>query len=768
MNVTPTLFGRYQILERIAIGGMAEIFRAQAPPLAGHRGCVIKRILPQYTRDATFVSMFVDEARITIGLEHKNIVSLFDFGQVDGSYFMAMEYVDGTDLSALMRVHLLEGKALEPALAAFVAREVLLGLAHAHALRDHNGRPLGIVHRDISPQNVLLSLQGEVKVTDFGIAAARHKLTLTSPGMVLGKAAYMSPEQATGRFVDTRTDVWAVGVILHEMLSGDRLFADDTPLLAVQRVVHDDILPPSAKAAAVPVALDAITMRALSRELSARYSCAQEMASELTDFLRTTPFGERDLRDAIAGVQWRGADTAPLRPTQVFASRAHLDVAYAAPKLLCSPPKVGELHHASDDELSRLAAQLAHDGDVWSLVLMGDRYRQLGHADVAVSAYRVAAAAFAYRGLLVQALCAYEGAKATLTPTDVERDLMVLADLTAGVLSELLHAVTLFDAHEIWSMLRDGNPDSFVDGAVPLSAPTPLLASLGPREFRRLGMVARVRQFAPGAVVLHEGALGDALYAVGRGRLVVYCRPGDTEAQSSGADDPRRTQSVAPIQLPPTPHRVYLAGLADGDFFGEFSFLTERPRSATVEAIGSCVVLEIDSDGVRALLQSEPSFTEPLLQFYKERVVEIMMAKSPVFASLEPNDRRQLLRDSTVAEFADGACVVEEGTTNDALYFIKRGEAEVFRTDADQLSIFINKLQAGEFFGEVAALRGTARSVSVRAMGELTVLRIERDTLLNIVGRQPRLKAMFDATMRVRAAELQSRVREHERVFFGT
>src|SRR5688500_19031963 len=181
---------------------MAEILLARSLNFGGvNRTCVIKRILPQYSSDLTFVSMFIDETRITIGLDHKNIVKLYDFGQHEGTYFMAIEYVDGTDLAALMRAHLQNGRGVMPAIAAFIVRELASGAHHAHNLKDHNGRPLGIVHRDVSPQNVLLSSAGQVKLTDFGIAAARHKLTLTSPGTVLGKAAYMAPEQATGKIV---------------------------------------------------------------------------------------------------------------------------------------------------------------------------------------------------------------------------------------------------------------------------------------------------------------------------------------------------------------------------------------------------------------------------------------------------------------------------------------------------------------------------------------------------------------------------------------
>jgi serine/threonine protein kinase/CRP-like cAMP-binding protein len=765
------LFGRYQLLEPIAVGGMAELFLAQSASLGGvNRTCVIKRILPQYSRDLTFVSMFIDEARITIGLEHANIVKLYDFGQVDGTYFMAMEYVDGTDLSALMRAHLLIGRPLPPALAAFVARDILRGLAHAHALKDHTGRPLGIVHRDVSPQNVLLSTNGDVKITDFGIAAARHKLTLTSPGTVLGKAAYMSPEQATGKPVDFRTDIWAVGVILHEMLSGERLFADDSPLQTVQRVAHDAIEPPSSKARGVPPALDWIVMRALDRSVKARYPSAGAMADEISAFLAAElieghSFGPADLSRYLADLEWAD-DTAQMRPSHRMGRGSQDSTGPQLPQLI------------ADRELERLVGQLKKQPDVWALVAIGDRYVKLAHNAAAVSAYRTAAAVFAHRGLLVQALCAYDPAKAFLTPPEVHADLLAIGDLSAGSYAELKELVASFDRFGFFQLLQDADPDGFGAGAPALPFPvpqTPLFGSLGPTELAKIGARVSVRRTRPGEILIREGEEGDAVFAVGRGRLVVYCLPGHIDDLAQGmmggdfvdptkVEEARERRQASFVDV----DRVYLAGLADGDFFGEFSFLTEKPRSATVECITEGLLLEIRREAVRDLLDADASFAEPLLQFYKERVVELMMAKSSVFSLLEPHERRALLRDSTVREVVDSEVIVEEGTTSDSFYFIKRGEVEVFRNDDSGIPIFINKLSQGQFFGEIAALKKGPRRFSVRSMGDGELFVMPRASLVDILNRQPKLRDLFDATIAARTAEAQDRVREHQRVFFGT
>jgi serine/threonine protein kinase/CRP-like cAMP-binding protein len=762
-------FGRYEIVERLAVGGMAEILLARSASLGGvEKVCVIKRILPQFSSDLTFVSMFIDEARITIGLDHPNIVKLFDFGQSDGTYFMAIEYVDGTDLASLIRTHFQRAQPMPPQVAAYLARELMSGLFHAHTLKDHKGQPLKIVHRDVSPQNVLLSSTGAVKLADFGIAAARHKLTATSPGTVLGKAAYMAPEQAMGQAIDFRVDIWATGVILHEMLCGERLFADDNPVSTIGRVVSQPVQLPSKKRADVPPELDRIVMRALERDPRRRYESAQAMADDLSRWLDQHPFTAKDLAHHLASIEWAD-DTSPMRPShrQRLSDRPGDGREAPSPDgaTAVRPPQV-----ANDAVLQRLYAALGEEPDLWTLVEIADRYAELGHPQTAVTAYRAAAAVFAYRGLLVQMLCAYDGARRHLPPTEVFADLIALVDL-----------LDQFAAAPFWSILKDVDPDGLgSDEGAAAKAPaiTPLFGNLAPREFARLAEVARVRRVAVGEVVIAEGDEGDALYAVGKGRLVVSCKPGvGGEAGEADVDDLVESTYVEEgvtgarrfdHKMTARMDRVYLGGLADGDFFGEFSFLTERPRSATVETITDCVVVEIDRKAVDDVTAGDPAFKEPLMRFYKERVVELMMAKSPVFSVLDPTDRRALIEQSVLVEVPGGDLVVKEGARDGAFFFIKRGEVEVFRDDPQGDAIFINKLGQGEFFGEIAALKGTARTVSVRAMGPLSVFRIDGMALHEIVAREPQLRQTMEATIASRTRETQAAVQEHHRIFFDT
>jgi serine/threonine-protein kinase len=760
-------FGRYQIVQQIAQGGMAEILLAR--PLSGvARSCALKRILPQYSKDLQFVSMFIDEARITIGLHHDNVVQLYDFGQVDGVYFMAIEYVDGTDLAAVLQAYATSGRALPPIVAASIMADVARGLAHAHTLRDPRGSPLGIVHRDVSPQNVLLSTSGDVKVTDFGIAAAKNKLTLTTPGVVLGKAAYMAPEQASGRGVDFQTDLWALGVMLWEALVGDRLFAADSPVSTLERVLHESIAAPSARRAGIPASLDRVVASLLQRDKTRRPAATADVAHALdavvVDLAATSPlakdgvFGRAERAAWLASVQW-AEPTAPLRPLA------------SAPTI--RGPEVPARRPVSDDPaIGALLARCRTEADPWLLVDVGDRAASIGQVDMARSAYRTAAAAFTFRGLLVQALVAHAGARRWMTPDEARDDTLLLGDLSPGRRGELDELLGTFDAHGFGTLVSRED--------LPRAPVVPLIGALGPRELARFAELITVRPVKAGEIVIREGEDGSVLYAIGRGRFVVSCRPGgavedETLAIEDDDFDVAAEKTAKPVPTPAAfvqsqhaPERVFLGGLADGDFFGEFSFLSERPRSATVEAVTDGLLLEIERADVESIAAVDPAFTAPLLAFYKERVVELMMAKSPVFSLLSPADRRSLLDGARVVEFGHDEIVLGEGTRSAAFFFIRRGEVEVFRRDQSGLTIFINKLGQGQFFGEIAALRGTPRTVSIRALGAVGLLQIDGRQLQRIVAREPRLKAIFDATIARRSAEMQARVLEHDRLLVPT
>ena len=282
----PIPFGKYLLVERLAQGGMAEVFRAVYQGAAGfEKQVAVKRILPVFDGARDFVAMFVDEARIASSLTHVNVVQVSDFGELDGSYYLAMELVDGVDLGRLREAVSRGGLRVPVPIIAFIIAEAARGLAYAHEKRGSDGAPLGIVHRDVSPQNVLVSYAGEVKIADFGIAKATGKLHKTESGAVMGKIRYMSPEQINGEPLDGRSDLFALGVIFWEMLVGAPLWNGDNPGAVSDQVKNGKVEPPSRRGRDVPAEIDRIVLKALARGRDARYARAADLARELSSWL---------------------------------------------------------------------------------------------------------------------------------------------------------------------------------------------------------------------------------------------------------------------------------------------------------------------------------------------------------------------------------------------------------------------------------------------------------------------------------------------------
>jgi len=291
----PQRFGDYVLTSHLGRGGMADVFRAQRVGAAGfERTCVVKRILRPFTDDRNFVEMFINEAKIAASLSHPNIAQVYELGEIDGEYFMAMEYVKGMDLLHVLRhlaKHHPDHRWLPAAVAAYVARELCRALAHAHDHVDEQRRPQPIVHRDVSPQNIMIGYDGQVKVIDFGIAKAMFTVSeITRSGTLKGKIAYMSPEQVRGESPGPESDVFAAGVVLYEMLIGRRLFKGENDFETLQRVQSMVVPPPSRVGQHVPVELDPIVMHALERERTARYKRAASMARDLEEWLSGVRF----------------------------------------------------------------------------------------------------------------------------------------------------------------------------------------------------------------------------------------------------------------------------------------------------------------------------------------------------------------------------------------------------------------------------------------------------------------------------------------------
>jgi serine/threonine-protein kinase len=274
---------KYTVLERLGGGGQAEVFRGLSESMQGYRKAVaIKRVLPHLTANPKFVAMFLDEARLSLFLQHANIVQVFDISQTeDKLYFLVMEFVDGCDLK-----HLMTKQLRDIGLSLYIIIEACKGLHYAHTLEHpYSGEALGIVHRDVSPPNIMLSKSGEVKVVDFGLAKADSQVETTDEGVIKGKFSYLSPEAARGEAVDARTDVFALGIITWELLAGRRLFVGDDPYDTVKRVRDARVPSLPALDPNISPELDEIVRKALARDVGARFQTAAEYGDALSEFL---------------------------------------------------------------------------------------------------------------------------------------------------------------------------------------------------------------------------------------------------------------------------------------------------------------------------------------------------------------------------------------------------------------------------------------------------------------------------------------------------
>jgi serine/threonine protein kinase len=353
---------RFKILGRIASGGMADIYIALATTETGvERHVVLKRVLAERARDEDFAAMFLDEAKLSAQLQHPNIAQVYDVGQLGGTYFYTMEYVHGEDLRHVLHKMAQRKQQLPINLALFIASGALAALHHAHERTARDGTPLHIVHRDVSPSNVMIGYEGAVKLLDFGVAKAEQRSTESRSGSIKGKVSYLSPEQIKGLRVDRRSDVFALGIVLHEMLTCKRLYKRDADFVTLMAITNDEVPPPSTLRKDVSPELDRIVMRALEKDRDKRYASAAEMLEEV-EALATAerqPLSAsalaRFMREHV-GVKpepWVDARTSEDPPT-VTTTVSNADAKTVA----------GATRVASADEMSELQAQLDQARDL--------------------------------------------------------------------------------------------------------------------------------------------------------------------------------------------------------------------------------------------------------------------------------------------------------------------------------------------------------------------------------------------------------------------
>lgn len=789
------------MLTRIASGGMAEVWLARSSSIGGFEKLLaIKKMHSTLSTNQSFISMFIDEAKLTVSLSHPNIVQIFDFGRVDDDYFMAMEYVEGFDLATLAKRARKQITPLPVDICAYIMRAVFDGLAYAHGRLDRYGRPSGIIHRDVSPQNVLLSFDGHVKVGDFGIARAISKVENTQkPGEIFGKLAYLSPEQARGEIVTGATDLWAAGVIFHELLSNQRLFLKDSDRDTMEAVAGMPIPAPKSPHQDVPAELSALVLRVLERDQAKRPASAREVAQSLAEINgryfpaaseyrladviakmwdhhlprllpaadereatrdarppsqmsvaqqqeNTKPVGEKTAAEiAAVGRRIKGVDAqawsnpaldsarARVVPRQESITKQELghsligDLGVEAATEHTLSNEVMLIRDHTDNEIAALKAQFATDPSLWTIVDIGRVYERAQMFERAMGAYKIAAAKFAQRGLLIQAATIYA--------------LMLRHHELNEAFRDEIKRLRSFQGMPDEEVLREiFNPDDetadfsefrevFVATHEPIDifGESPILSSLNAEQLVGLVQALTLRTYEVGDLIVSEGDPGESFFMIGRGRVLVS------------------TTNFAGT-------KIYVTSLSDGDCFGEHGFFTGEPRTATVEALEEAMVLEVSKDVLNRLVVEYPTVRESLRRFYKERIAESLLAKSPLFGHLSTSQRKMFAERFTFETYAPADLIIREGDQSDAFYAIKAGQVLVY-TGPEETAITLAELGPGEIFGEVAALEGSVRTASVRAISECEILRLEASELNAMLARNIEIRRMIEVKIEERAEE---------------
>lgn len=774
----PEIFGKYQMLTRIASGGMAEVWLARSSSIGGFEKLLaIKRMHPSLSKNQAFISMFIDEAKLTVRLSHPNIVQVFDFGRVDEDYYMAMEYVEGIDLAMLAKRARRKGKPIPVDLSVYILKSVFDGLAFAHSQAD------ATIHRDVSPQNVLVSFDGHVKVSDFGIAKAASQVGDGEAGEIFGKLAYVSPEQCRGEPVDQATDLWAAGVVLHELLTNQRLFARDNDLKTMEAVEGGEVLPPSATNPDVPKALDELVLSTLTRDTKLRLRSAREAAETLSvilskSFPRTSQYALQDglvtmfegalprlVPETKPRVQeertldhrppssLRDGNTKPVGQhtaaeiALVALRRDHQvrrDSAWSTEHTRASllPDADAPIRKASmttevplfedtlpgvsrDVEITRLKQRFMDAPNLWTLVAIGDAYDLADQRARALGAYKLAAAKFAQRGLLIQAATIYRHLlEGTALDEAIREEIKRLPSLQGTPDADLL--LEIFDPSDESADFSDYHGIfEQNEHAVDVFAESPILSSLNAELFLGVVLALELKRYAAGEEIVREGEDGDSFFMLGKGRVVVSVKDFDGK-------------------------KISMTSLYDGDCFGEQSYFTGEPRNATIEALEDTMVLEASKRVLNRVVQDFPTVRESLRRFYKERIAESLLAKSALFGELDTKARKALAERFTFESYQAGDLVIREGDHSDAFYAIKSGTVRVYAGDDDD-PIGLAQLGAGDIFGEIAAIEGSKRTANVRAVDECELLRLEAAELNAMLAKNVEIRRMIEKQVEERS-----------------
>jgi serine/threonine protein kinase/CRP-like cAMP-binding protein len=714
-------FGRYQLERRIAAGGMAEIFLASTVTIEGFKKqLIIKRMLPKWAKERGFINKFIDEAKLSSKLQHSNIVSVFDFGRHGDHYFIAAEYVVGLDMSDLIRQVRVKKGHVPDTLSAYIVEQVSAGLDFAHEYHDPSLGALRVVHRDVSPGNVMLSWAGQVKVADFGIAIAEQRMSETQPGTIHGKVAYMSPEQARGEPLDQRTDVYSTGLMLYELVTGVRALHASTTRDLLRAAQHPKISPPETHRDDLDGELSGIIAKALEPDRKARFKTSNELAEALQRYRvrltalessgtvarylkQTFPSGVPEKKGAAAGGP-------PKKETKLLEERRREAQKEASENLAKS-----EVHTAWERQAAHYLRIVIDEPNVWKLIELADKARERGLEEIARGLYRASAAKFAQQGLMLQALTTYS-ALIDSKSERIHEEVTKLRGLRGRANASMRAYASVGDAL-VDPVLQKIFFDAKEPAAESVPAEPTVIASLTDIELGVLLRLIRPKQAVAGTTLLKHGERSPSVCIIGRGRVVLTVRN-------------KRGETIT------------VESLTHGDVFGEGGFFGS-PQTTNVFAFDDVTYYEIRKADLDAAAQDLPNLQKKLALLYRNRVVDALLFENETFSLLNAKERKRLLEDAELLKLKPNAVIFDEGDTSDDVYLIKGGEAQRFSE-----GFFEGKLGPGDFFGEESALRRVARAFTIKAGAQgAEVAKINGGTLWKIVRKNPDAQRILDAVI---------------------
>ena len=712
-------FGRYQILRRIAVGGMAEIYLAQSASIDGfEKTVVIKKIRPDLSSDDQFFSMFIDEARISITFSHPNIVQVFDFGKVEDSYFLAMEFVSGCDSGALLELSDVSGTGMDPEVALFIIEEALRGLDYAHNKRSKSDEPLHLVHRDISPANILVSIAGAVKVGDFGIAQAKGTTANISEGSILGKVAYMSPEQARGEVLDCRSDLFSCALVLWEMLVGRAAYGSTITSASIANIMEGRVRAPSEVNPALSPEIDRLVMKALAPKPEDRYPTARAFGEALHAYkiqhhpnassYRLQSFLQQHQDELRHEADTQGKKT-PQTPACPQPPAPQVDLGETA--RLDALPSLG---FEWTSQLVREVDSFKRHPSLWTLVQMGDLCVSTMYRQAATAFFRFAAVKFAQGGFLAPCLLCCN------RMLNLSKDENLCQDITRypsieGQSDEAIRTLLFGARSPVDELLKELLEETQVRLGHK-GAGTPILSQLSGASFLEFAEKAKLNHFSEGESIIRQAEPGNTMFLVAKGRVA------GSRHQQCGREG------------------LSFVAHVGGFFLARTASLPVRHAAQTSKRSSMSTFSKSTRICTRRVTLDTTDANDILLGFYKSRIVDTLLATSPIFGMLATEDRRALINKFKLRVFQPGENIILEKERSDQIYLLKNGQAEVF-TDKDGVRTQLSLLGPGTIFGEVAALRGIARTASVAARSSVETLELSRSDFHSVLEHKPVLKA---------------------------